>query len=170
MTTVGEDSIGRFQFSSIQPPYSTETINKVFFETWNRKKKYEIEITQAFDRIVSTNMTGQWIEKKHIIVSPPSTLGVKTERTVSVRSGQKRIRIVFGADFSRIVRIQIFVSGYEYKYGIAVSDGHEYGDRYPEIMMHGYPSNTQCLYSLWPIYSILAHSCLLVYTSVLIAI
>lgn len=71
------------------------------------KKKYEIEITQAFDRIVSTNMTEQWIAKKHIIVSPPSTLGVKTERTVSVRSGQKRIRIVFGADFSRIVRIQI---------------------------------------------------------------
>ncbi len=54
-------------------------------------------------------------------------VGMKTERIFSVRSGKKRIRIPFGTDNSRIVRIQIqvFFHGYEYGYGIAVSVGYE---------------------------------------------
>lgn len=72
-------------------------------------------------------------------------LGVKTERIVSVRSGQKRIRIVFGADFFQIfriwIRIRIFFSGYGYEYGNTVSGEYEYGAEYPEIKMRGYPCN-----------------------------
>ncbi|KAF2940189.1 hypothetical protein DAI22_03g252400 [Oryza sativa Japonica Group] len=51
-----------------------------------------------------------------------AALGMKTERIVSVRSGQKRIRIPFGSNNSRIVRIRIririFSPGYEYEYVI----------------------------------------------------